>query len=731
MVRLYAQAQNTTTETLLDTIGDENINIELAIDDIQSTEGKNTGYTKDFQLPATNTNNQFFEHYYDVDRYTNTFNPYKRVSCRLEVDGLNILEGFFILVNVVKKGVDFYYKIVAYDKVANLFDILGDATLNDLNFGDIQHIRYNPSSGGTQVDNITNSFDSFINTDNLQTGAGYVSTGVTTEAMYNIVANDELYSPFNVAQNLNFHAIEVANTPLCLQLRYVINKIFEYAGFSYTSTFFDDNTYFGKIYFDTTTQRTQFVSAGNANDDYVSVSVNDVDDFSSVGYPITINNGTFTFLDYAFTQENTSNAFTIGTDTYVAPFDGVLGISHLARVTNTSNFTRVLFFYAEVTNSNTLAAGDYLIDTHTIAGNTNPIITYGMLNGDLTVDAGTTIKFKFLAFGDGLQFTNTGVNGFVHNPHTQLRLQLQPANSPDTQIKLRIGEIKLADILRDTFKLFNLVAEPTSRDTVLQVEPFSTFTSAGAILDWSKKLNMEEAILQPIDVPRLITLKFAEDSDDFYLERYKDITNKAYGDFEIRTTSESTNELDIQLEVFSPAYVQEYQGTQQLGYFCHIGTQDGDDIVGYENKPRLFFRNNTEFDVPNNQFIILGYEANDNNHALSTWCSNYHYINDVLNSSSSDVDTLTFGIVNPIYTQDIQNVPVNTLYKKWYEDYFAERYDSVNGTLYIVKMDLNAQDIFNFTFANTIRVDDQLYRVNKIKYNTDRNKLSTVELYRL
>ena len=46
-------------------------------------------------------------------------------------------------------------------------------------------------------------------------------------------------------------------------------------------------------------------------------------------------------------------------------------------------------------------------------------------------------------------------------------------------------------------------------------------------------------------------------------------------------------------------------------------------------------------------------------------------------------------------------------------------------------MDLNAQDIFNFTFANTIRVDDQLYRVNKIKYNTDRNKLSTVELYRL
>lgn len=734
MIRLYAKIQSTSTEVLLDTLGDENISLELAIDDIQSTEGKNTGYTKDFQLPATNINNQFFEHYYSVDRSTNTFNPYKRVECRLEVNGLNILEGFFILIDVNKKGQDYFYKIVAYDKVANLFDILGDATINDLNFGDIQHIRYTTQTAGqlADVDNITASFNGNIATDNLETSiANYVSTGSTNAVMYNLVANSEFYDPFvnasNVAQNNFYHAIEVANTPMCLQLKYVINKIFSFAGFAYDSTFFNDATYFEKIYFDTTTQRNTFISQGNANDDYVKVSVNDIDDSSATGYPINIT-PYYNFLNYAFTQENTSNAYNLGTDTYVAPFDGNLDVTHRARIKNTTSSIKSIIFIAEVTNSNVLAAGDYIIDSHIVAANVNTNFNF---SGSLTVDAGATIKFKFFVYAAGLQFTNTLDYGVLYNPHNQLSIHLQPADSPDTAIKQRIGEIKLVDILRDTFKLFNLVAEPTARDTVLKIEPYSTFTSQGTIVDFTDKLDMTNAIVQPIQVPANISLNFAEDSDDYYLSRYKNITNKDYGNFTVQTTSESTSELKIELEVFSPAYVQEYEGTQYLGYFCHIGKEEDEAIVGYENKPRLFFKNNTVFDLLGNQRIILGYTPTQNNHILAKWSSSYHYYNDVLNSSSSSVDTLTFGIVNPIYTPDIENIPVNTLHSRWYEDYFAERYDSIDGLLYTVKMDLNAQDIYNFTFANTIRVDEQLYRVNKIQYNTDKNKLSTVELYRL
>jgi len=734
MVKLFAIQQGTDIETLLDTMGDENISIELAIDDVQSTEGKNTGYSKDFQLPATKVNNQFFEHYYNTDRYTTTFNPYKRVSCRIEVDGINVLTGFFTLISVDKKGLDYYYKIVAYDKVANLFDLLGESTINDLTFGDIQHLKYADIGGGSSIDNITTSWTTGIVPDNFTSGASYSATAAPTDAvMYNIVGNSELYDPFNVGQNINLHGIEMVNTPICLKLKYVIDKIFDFAGFEYDSDFFDDATYFEKIYFDCTTQPSFYQDTGvaNANDEYVKVSVDPIDDFTAGGYPVDISTFSFTAQDYQHTQEDTNNSFNLGTDIYTASFYGSLSIVHYLRLKNTTNFYRNIYMYAEVTGSTTMADGDYLIDTYNIAPNSNPIVT---MFGDIVISQNTTVKVRFQASGNGCQFINTGGGGFVQNPFNQLRLQLQPLDSPDGMVRNRIGNIKLVDILRDTFKMFNLVAEPTSVENKLKIEPYMDFTSAGTIVDWTYKADMQDAKIAPIKIPRDINLLFAEDDDDYYLNRYNLATGSDYGNFSLQLDSENVSTLDIQLEVFAPAYVQKYKGSLDVGYMMHVGTEDGDQVKGYENKPRVFFKNSVVNDfpvtAPYQNVLVIGDTPTQFNHDLEQWSSGYHYANDVINTNT-DTDTLTFGIVNPLYTPDLGSTPVNTLYNKFYEAYFAERYNTTDSLLYTIKLKLNAQDIFNFTFANSVRIDEQLYRVNKIKYNTDKNKFSTVELYRL
>ena len=44
---------------------------------------------------------------------------------------------------------------------------------------------------------------------------------------------------------------------------------------------------------------------------------------------------------------------------------------------------------------------------------------------------------------------------------------------------------------------------------------------------------------------------------------------------------------------------------------------------------------------------------------------------------------------------------------------------------------LKPTDIYNFTFADTIKIQDQHYRVNKIEYNTDKNTLAKLELLRI
>ena len=74
---------------------------------------------------------------------------------------------------------------------------------------------------------------------------------------------------------------------------------------------------------------------------------------------------------------------------------------------------------------------------------------------------------------------------------------------------------------------------------------------------------------------------------------------------------------------------------------------------------------------------------------------------------------------------------VNTLYNLYYADFVNERYDNSDSILYTVNIKLTPTDIHNFSFQNRIRIKDVLYKVNKIMYNTDRNKTAKIELLRV
>jgi len=139
MIRLVVQNQVTNELQELDTFGNENINLTLQIDDVRDIESKNASYSKDFNLPATKNNNKFFEHYYNVDRYKTNFNVYKNVKAFLYSEDVLVLEGFLRLLNVVDKDTEITYNVVLFNDVANIIETLADATINDLDFTDIDH----------------------------------------------------------------------------------------------------------------------------------------------------------------------------------------------------------------------------------------------------------------------------------------------------------------------------------------------------------------------------------------------------------------------------------------------------------------------------------------------------------------------------------------------------------------------------------------------------------------
>jgi hypothetical protein len=50
-----------------------------------------------------------------------------------------VLEGFLRLLNVVDKDTEVTYNVVMFNDVANIIETLGDSTINDLDFTDIEH----------------------------------------------------------------------------------------------------------------------------------------------------------------------------------------------------------------------------------------------------------------------------------------------------------------------------------------------------------------------------------------------------------------------------------------------------------------------------------------------------------------------------------------------------------------------------------------------------------------
>ena len=732
MVRLYAgqtSSSNTFEWVELDTLGSENVSLEFSIDDIQKIGEKNSSYSKDFALPFTNTNNKFFEQYYDVDRYNFNFSVYKRIDCRLEAEGVEIINGFLNLINVSKKGEDYFYKIVCYDSVGNLMEILGDDTINDLNFSDILHQRHPFNTSGVIVDNITNSWTNGVILDNNGSGASYVGGATSDAVLYPFVNNTEFFSN----EDLSF-IFDVRNVPISLKLKYIVDKIFTHAGFSYDSDFLTDaaNSYFSKIYFDTTTQGNRNIDNSTTLISDVKVSVNDVGSTGSAGYPVALPTYAFVYQNYAFEQQDLANEFNLVNDTYTPFFAGTLQIYHRINLKNTSAFTRQVSMFAEVTN-NQGNNGDVLLASVNLQGNTNTIENF---TGYINIAQGANIKIKFVAFGSGCSITNTYSvgSGAVQNPFNQLWFFNFTNDTPNNLIHRNIGEIKLKDIIKDTFKMFNLIIETTNVDKVVKIEPFVDFVNNAPTLDWTDRVDVKNNIVKPTNVPYTVDFKFAEDTDDYFLTNYYNDNGTRYGDFsrvinDIDVTEKSES---VQLEVFAPAFVAKKDDMPQQGYFLHIGKKQGetDSTIGYENKPRIFFKNSTVLDIANSaNYVFLTDTINGFIKTYESVSSAYHYSDDVY-SVNEDTDTLTFGVVNPYNTEDLPVVPTNTLFEKWYKAYINERYNS-NSLIYTIQIDLNAQDIYNFSFANRVRINEQEYRVNKINYNTDRNKLAKVELYRI
>ncbi len=198
-----------TSTGYLDIFEDEGISVDYNIADLRDPAVIFSPISKSFSVPATDANNQFFKHYYDVS-VSGGFNPYAKQDVTLYSDDVIVIEGYLQLLDVaMEQGVPTQYQILVAGENARFAREVGEKELRDLDLASYEHTL--------SYENITDSW-------NLDLFDGDI---IYAPVDTRVFASDTLFAP----QQL-FTPMWESDFYPAIKTSVLFNQIFEDAGYT-------------------------------------------------------------------------------------------------------------------------------------------------------------------------------------------------------------------------------------------------------------------------------------------------------------------------------------------------------------------------------------------------------------------------------------------------------------------------------------------------------------------
>jgi len=217
----------------LDVFEGFDFSFNYGVADIRNPEKRSTEYSKTIKCPATKSNDAIFGHIYDVNISNNynantsninvNFNPNKKAEARVIADGVEVMAGVVQLRKVIQKGHAYTYEVVFIGKLLNIFSKLGDKELSGKDENGLRYLDFSEYDHYLTYTNQVNSWTATI-------GEGYIYPLIDwgTSSFYTS-SGERIYN--------------VTDFRPAIYVKTLIDKIFDFAGFSYTSNFFDSTTF--------------------------------------------------------------------------------------------------------------------------------------------------------------------------------------------------------------------------------------------------------------------------------------------------------------------------------------------------------------------------------------------------------------------------------------------------------------------------------------------------------
>lgn len=695
-------------ESFIELFEEPNLNITKSVADIKEPETRTADRTLTIDIPGSHTNNKLFSFIFNVnleitntsDNFNPDFDPNKRAYILITIDTIQQFVGYCQLTDIVINNEDkITYKIVAYGQIADLISTVGQALLTDLDLSEFDHDYTH--------DNISNSWATSIIENGSPTafdlGKGYVYPMID----------------FGYKSTLaDYRDWRVEDFKPAIYVKQIVDKIFAYAGFTYTSDFFDSER-FKRIIVPFSNERLVLSQSDVFDRSFYAGMVGTQSILNTANTPIIFNDDTNSpFFD-------NDNNYNDTTGEYVVKKKGIYNLK--------------AFITSRLELNGTITVQPQFFD-----------LTFGLkINGSIVATATRTLAFPqpavvgpgALSDPENFEFNLPNYTLFPGDTITITPLQvwnstfqvLEPSSKFDVNIyegstffnevvneqifedfPVTVNSVLPKDFLQRDFiggivKMFNLYFEPDpNNDTHLYIEPRIDFYTDD-VVDWTQKLdNSKDVTIKPMAFLDSKRYNFTYKNDkDYYNSAYLNEFNYSYGRKYIDIDNDFLkNEKVIELP-FAPTILTSNNFDNKVLSNISFVDQNGNVNLFSATAPRILY-----FENKSCNFWRLTW----GNGGASAVFNQYPYAGHLDDFISASFD-LNFGLPQRIFFNNNTNISPagisytnQNLYNIYWNEDIIQRADK-NSKILEAFFYLKPIDIFLLSFRKLYFIKSQYYRL--------------------
>jgi hypothetical protein len=655
-----------TSTGYLDLYADESISIDYNLADLRDPAVVFSPISKSFSVPATDVNNQFFKHYYDVS-IAGGFNPYAKQDVTLFSDDLTMIEGYLQLINVVMdSGVPSQYQVLVAGENARFARNVGEKELRELDLDAYTH-TFN-------YENITDSWN-----DGLFDG-DIVYAPVDTR----VFASDTLFAP----QQLTTPMWETDFYP-AFKANIILKKIYAEAGYTLEDAvgILDDDK-FNDLYLLCYNKEGLVPLEAPFNDRLAQV-------FSSatLSIPELTTGGLSTIRFNTEVYDNGGN-FNTSVWAYEVPVIGEYK------------------FNVQGTISSATGNGHYKVTMYlgSTAVQSKDVITLNSFSVDFVH------SFTNLSSSNRVTFRIGGLNsGGTLAASAQMTVVSAPdyPTGFDVDPSMYLPRMKQKDFVAGLAKMFNLVFVPNKNSpNTISAYSYDEWIGSGQVRNWQEIVDISQPItIKPTTELQGRSIKMLMANGNSILDT---AYNSAFGYPHGSTTLEDTNNEfasgEIVIEAPFAATITNRINSNTTFEVIQMFDAEGKPI---DSPPRLLYFNGTN---DTSRYYI--FRSTD-----GTFQTQNEY--PVFNLNYGGNFTATYGIPQ----LEGEKPPKNNLLTDFYATYLLELYAS-DAVMLEVPVVIEPAEFFQLNLNDQIYYDGEYWRINKISgYDPDK-MTARVELFR-